>query len=118
MTSPLAGSLAKTVGSAFKTLFLEAVLTRDIPQDSPDPADPLPPVPTPFDCKAIVEKYSDYYRTNGLVDAKDRKVLILAASLEVTPEPGDRITIQNITFTIQNVSTDPATAVWECQGRM
>jgi hypothetical protein len=53
-----------------------------------------------------------------LVDAKDRKVLILAASLEVTPEPGDRITIQNITFVIQNVSTDPATAVGECRGRM
>jgi hypothetical protein len=75
-------------------------------------------VPTPFGCKAIFEKYSDYYWTNGLVDAKDRKVLILAASLEVTPEPGDRITIQNITFVIQNVSTDPATAVWECRGRM
>lgn len=85
MTSPLAGSLAKTVSVALWGLFLDAVLTRDIPQDSPDPADPLPPVPTPFGCKAIVERYSDYYRTNGLVDAKDS--LILAASLEVTPEP-------------------------------
>lgn len=118
MTSPLQGGLARTVGSAFNTLFLDAVLTRDIPRDGPDPADPLPPVPTEFDCKAIVEKYSDYYRTNGLVDAKDRKVLILAASISTKPQPNDRVTIQNITFVVQNVSTDPAKAVWECQGRM
>ena len=118
MTSPLAGSLAKTIGSAFKTLFLDAVLARDVPVVSPDPADPLPPTQATYAAKAIVEGYSDYYKTNGLVDAKDRKVLILATSLGVRPEPGDRVTISNITFTLQDVSTDPAEAVWTCRGRM
>jgi hypothetical protein len=111
-------SLPATINSAFKNLFYDAVMTVDVPQDSPDPADPLPPVPTPFACKAIVEAYSDYFRKNGLVDAKDRKVLILAKSVAVKPAAGNRVTIQGITFTIQEVSTDPATAVWECRGQM
>lgn len=118
MVSPLSGPLAKTIGSAFKTLFLDAVLTRDVPVISPDPADPLPPQTATYGCKAIVEGYSDYYKANGLVDAKDRKVLILATSLSVRPEPGDRVTIRNVTFTLQDVTVDPAEAVWTCRGRM
>lgn len=118
MASPLSGSLAKTVGKAFNSLFLEAEISRDVPVISPDPADPLPPQTATYGCKAIVEGYSDYYKTNGLVDAKDRKVLILATSLGVRPKPGDRVTISNITFTLQDVSTDPAEAVWTARGRM
>jgi hypothetical protein len=41
--------------------------------------------------KAIVEGYSDYYRKGGLVDAKDREVLILATSVSVRPEPQGRM---------------------------
>jgi|APCry1669192522_1035417.scaffolds.fasta_scaffold02312_4 hypothetical protein len=111
-------TLPATINSAFKSLFYDAVMTVDVPQDSPDPADPLPPVPTPYPCKAIVEAYSDYFRKSGLVGAKDRRVLILAKSVAVKPAPGMRVTIQNVTFTIQDVSTDPATAVWECRGTM
>jgi hypothetical protein len=118
MTSLLEGGLAKTIGSAFKTLFLDAVLTRETPGEGGDPFDPPAPVVTTYGCKAIVEGYSDYFKKNGLVDAKDRKVLVLAASLDVTPEPGDRVTVQNVTFSVVTVATDPATAVWEIQGRM
>jgi hypothetical protein len=118
MTSPLLGSLAKTVGSAFKTIFLPAVLIRDVPQVGGDPADPLPPLAANFPCLAIVEAYSQYFKANNLVAANERKVLILATSLGVKPVAGDRVTIQGITFTIQEVSTDPATAVWECKGAM
>lgn len=111
-------SLPATIGSAFKTLFLDAVLTREIPGTGGDPFDPPAPTVTTYGCKGIVEAYSDYFRKNGLVDAKDRKVLILATSLAVKPQAGDRITIQHVTFTLQEVSTDPATAVWECRGSM
>lgn len=118
MTSPLAGSLARTIGAGFNTLFLPAVLVRDVPQVGGDPADPLPPIPANFPCKAIVEGYSDYFKANNLVNASDRKVLILATSVGVRPKPDDRITIAGITFTLQDVSTDPAEAVWTCRGAM
>ena len=118
MTSPLSGSLARTIGAAFNTLFLDAVLTRDVPVVSPDPADPLPPTQATYACKSMVESYSDYFKANNLVDAKDRKVLILATSLSVRPKAGDRITISGVTFTLSEVSTDPAEAVWTCKGSM
>lgn len=118
MTSPLAGSLARTIGSAMSSLFLPATLIRDVPQVGGDPADPLPPIPATFNCRGMVEAYSQYFKANGLVEQNDRKVLILAASLSVRPKPNDRVTIAGITFTIMDVSTDPAEAVWECKGRM
>ncbi|MDB5505333.1 MAG: hypothetical protein JWR89_5235 [Tardiphaga sp.] len=118
MNPPLSGSLARTIGSAFKGLFLPALLVRNVPQTGGDPADPLPPIPANFPCKAIVESYSDYFKANNLVNASDRKVLILATSVGVRPKPDDRVTISGITFTLQDVATDPAEAVWTCRGSM
>lgn len=119
MTSPLSGSLAKAIGGAFKGLFLDAVLTRYVVPDSPapDPIDPPEPVPVEYPCKAIHDTYSDFYRAQGLVEAGDRKVLILATSLTVTPQENDKITIRGETFSVVMVRTDPALAVWECQAR-
>lgn len=117
MSGLLQGGIAKTVGAAFKGLFLDATLRRDGPTTGPA-YDPTPGAPATYACKAIVETYSAFYRAQGLVEANDRKVLVLAASLGVRPLPGDRITVSGITFTAQNVSTDPAEAVWTVQGRM
>lgn len=118
MASPLAGSLATSVFKAMRGLFLDATLTRDVEGTITDPADPPAPTPTPYDCKAIVETYAERFRLDGTVHENDRKVLILANSLSVTPKAGDRVSIRSITFTIQEVMTDPAIAVWECRGRM
>jgi hypothetical protein len=74
-------------------LFYDAVLT--VEQNSPDPADPLPPISMPYG-----EKYSAYHRVNFLVEASDRKVIILAKSLEIEPVNGARITVNNIAFAI------------------
>lgn len=118
MKSPLTGSLALSIGKALGPIFLPAMLTRDVPQTGGDPADPLPPIPADFPCQGMVEKYGVAYRAGGLVEDNDRKVLVLATSLGVKPKPGDRVTISAVTFTVISVSTDPATAVWELQGRM
>ena len=109
---------ALVADAAGDLVFLDAVLNRETPGVGGDPFDPPPPSVTTYPCRALIEGYSDYFKKNGLVDAKDRKVLVLATSLAVTPEPGDRITVQNITFTAITIGTDPATAVWEIQGRM
>lgn len=118
MVSPLSGSLARTVGAAMAGLFLPATLTRATPGVGGDAFDPPAPTAASYPCRAIVEAYSDYFRKGGLVDAKDRKVLILANSLGVRPAADDKVTISGVTFAIIEVKTDPAEAVWECQGRM
>jgi hypothetical protein len=117
MTSPLSGSIARTVGNAFRSIFLDATLTRAGATTGPD-YDPTPGTPVTYACKTIIEAYSDYYKANGLVDEKDRKVLILATSLSTRPKTADRITVSGTTLTIQEVSTDPAEAVWNCKGQI
>ena len=121
MASPLAGSLAATIGAAFYSLFLDATLTRDTDgSNSPDidRFDPPAPTSTDYPCKAIVETYKNRYSKDSTIGDKDRKVLILATSIEVPPIPGDRVTISGVNFTVLDVVTDPATAVWECRGCM
>lgn len=120
MSSPLEGAIARQVGAAFKSLFMPATLTRASVPDSPDyePFDPPIEVFVEYPCNAIVEAYSDKFRMDGLVAANERKVLILAASVAVRPQPHDRVTIRGITFTISEVNSDPAEAIWECRGIM
>ena len=118
MASPL-DKLPRAINSAFRGLLYDAVMTVDVPRDGSDPADPLPPVPTPYSWKAYVEKYSAYYRANSLVEASDRKVIVLARSLAIEPVNGARITVNNITFSIIAYDDGGSNrSVWEIQGRM
>lgn len=118
MDNLLTGGIANIVGNALNGLFLPATLIRYTPVVSADAADPDPPTESTYTCKAIVENYSQRFRIEGLVQENERKVIILATSISVTPKPGDRITIRGITFTIEDVATDPALATWECRGKM
>lgn len=120
VASPLSGALATAIYKGMKGLFLDATLTKDTASsNSPDidSFDPPAPTLTDYACKAIVETYAERYRVDGTVKANERKVLILANSLSVTPAVNDRVAIRGVTFTIGEVATDPALAVWECKGR-
>lgn len=117
MTS-LLDSLPNIINGAFKGLFYPAVMTVYVPVESPDPADPLPPVPVSYPCRAYVENYSAYYRANSLIDAKDRKVIVLAKSMSIEPVIGATLAVQGVPFTI--IAYDDggsARSVWEIQGR-
>lgn len=124
MISPLI-SLASTIGKAFNGIFLDATLTRDVPGSTEPPYSSYnrgPPTTVTYNCKALAETYSAYTRGQGLVNASDMKVMILATSLSVAPQPLDNISIPVMGFSGQivaagtagqpAVSTDPAKAVW------
>lgn len=129
MTSPLLSSLKATVGSAFSGLFMDATLTRTTITPGADAFDPLTGTQTTstYSCKAIHDQWSFGYKRDGLITSEDIKILILAASLSVEPQPGDRITIidRGLTATIvpadtagqAAVETDPAKATWTCRCR-
>ena len=124
MVSPLAGSLAKTVGSAFKGLFLDATLARTTLAAGPNAWTPGSPTTTTYSCKAIHDTWGASWLSQGLVVADEVKLLILASSLAVDPDVGDVVTIRGEAFTISPnvggkpaVSTDPAKAVWECRAK-
>lgn len=123
----LDGELAALIASEGSEFFLDAVLTRDVPAEQTSPAfeefDPPAPTAVPYPCKAIENQYGAGLRAAGLVGAQDVEVLILADTLDVTPEPGDRITIRGATRTIvpksssgkAAVTGDPARATWSCR---
>lgn len=113
--------LPAAVNSAFKGIFYDAVMTVDVAPSSPayDPADPPAPVPVNYSCKAYVEKYSAYMRANSLVEASDRKVIVLADSLAIEPVRNARLTVQGITFAIIDYDDGGSNrSVWEIQGRL
>lgn len=108
-------TLPATIGAAFFSTFKAASLLRDVPGTITDPADPPPPTTTVFACRALVETYAERYRLDGTVKANDRRLMILASTLATTPKPADRVTVAGATYTISEVATDPATAVWACK---
>lgn len=115
MTTPLAGSLAKTVGRAFASTFFPAVLTRG---------------QATYRCKAIFTEYSTGQAAEGVLTGNDCTVLVLATTLAVEPVSGDMITItgarfaQSQSFVVLSlipgkpaVVGDPAGATWTLRGR-
>lgn len=46
---------------------------------------------TDYDIRALIEDYSEFHVSQGLVKAGDRRIIIAAGSLSVTPAPGDTI---------------------------
>lgn len=123
MTSPLLGSLAKTMAKALGPIFLDATYEIDTPGDGPA-YDPGPPATKTYPCKAIEDDWGAYYRQGGLVSGDDRKILVLAKTLAVEPQEGGRFTIRGRTFVVYSngegqpaVASDPALAAWECRAR-
>lgn len=100
-------------------LFFDATLTRYAhATTSASPArdrwDPANPTETPYECSALFEDYEDAFRLDGSVKEGERKCLILARSLSIDPQPGDKIAITGYgEATAIRVSTDPARACWE-----
>ena len=119
MTSPLEGKIAAAVGKAFTGIFYDATVIRTVP-GTPTVGEewvPVDPTTTEYPCKGMVDTYSDYAVANSLVDAQDRKILILASSLSITPTNGDKVTIRGATYTVLEVKTDPALSVWELRAK-
>lgn len=116
MTSPLEGALAKTIGKAFKTIFCDATLTVETPGSGPV-YDPGEPTTTDYPCKGMVSDYSAYELQNSRIETGDRKVMVLATSLPITPASGQIMAIRGGNYRIVNVTTDPAQTVWVLQCR-
>jgi hypothetical protein len=119
MSSPLVSSLAKTIGKAFNSLFLDATFTQVVTIEGATPWETGTPGVNTYPCKTIHDTWNASLLAQGLVSSDEVKILILATSLPVKPAAGDAVTIRGQVFTISadggkmpSVSTDPAQAVW------
>lgn len=119
MDSILDGSLADDIADALTSAGIPfaVTITRDVPQDSPDPADPLPPISTDFACNGFIDDWDADYITSTLVERSDVKIVIIANSIAIVPVAGDRVTVRAKTYSVLNVSADPALATYTLQAR-
>lgn len=120
MTSPLKGPIAKVVGQALKSTLYPIAVNKVTGGGEYDPetGGVTPPTITAYACRGFVDSYSSYEIANGIAQATDRKVLILATTLAITPNPAtDTVTANGQTLTIIGVKSDPAGATWELQCR-
>jgi hypothetical protein len=116
VASILEGALAQTIGKAMAGTFYAATVTRLTPGAGPS-HDPGEPTETDYTCKAIVDTYKAWERVGTTIQANDRKVLVLATSLDIVPKPGDTVTIRGATYTVVDVGSDPALATYKLQVR-
>jgi hypothetical protein len=71
-----------------------------------------------YTAKGLILDYSDFVRaSSGSIRQEDRRVILLAEGLEVTPRPSDIVTIDGRDWRAIAVSSDPAKATFELQVR-
>lgn len=63
---------------------------------------------TDYDVRGLVESYSESLVARGLVKAGDRRIILAAASLSITPEEGDFLIFGGQTLLIVAVKSDYA----------
>ena len=123
MASPL-DKVASQVGRAFNRIFYPATLTRSGEVTGGDPWNPTTGDSGTHTCKALVSSWDQGALVGGLVRSDERKILILASTLDTEPRAGDQITVEmpdgtEESFVISSeggsqpaVKTDPAKAGW------
>lgn len=76
-----------------------------------------PPTTQTFLASGFVDDYQADQRDGTIILANDRKVVILATTLNTTPAPQDKITARGAIYTVISVQADPAMARFTCQAR-
>ena len=118
----LEGELADIINDALESADVpfDLTLSRDVPGSTAPPYsqwNPGPPTTQTHACRGFVDDYRADQRDGTLIMQNDRKVVILAPSISVTPVPGDKVTARGQEYTVVTVQADPALATYLCQVR-
>lgn len=118
MSGLLTAGIAKMVYGATKAIMLDAVLTRSAAFDGADPWEPgATRTPLTNSCKGFVDDYSESRIDGTVIMRGDRRIVLIAYGMTLTPQPGDQVTIQGEYYKIINVRRDPASAAFTLQVR-
>lgn len=108
------GIMAKAMG---ETVFRAGVLKVPGERVSNGQGGWIAGPPTLHPCRALVDDFSAYRRAAGDIAGNDRKIIILAATLDVEPKVGHTINAEGRDWQIIALTRDPAGATYEVQGR-
>lgn len=106
-------------GALGSLVFSDGVLKVPADAESDGQGGFIPGTPVSKTCKVLVDDFSDYRRQALGVPANDRKIIVLAASIEdgAVPAPGYIVTAQGRDWSVVSVVRDPAAATYELQAR-
>lgn len=110
----LDGGIAGIVGRATAGITLSGTLTRASGTTVDSYGDPVTSS-TDYAFRGFREDYSAAYRARAGIPVGDCRIMIVATSLAVAPQVDDLITLQGKSYRARVVSTDPATAMFDCQ---
>lgn len=116
----LDGDLKDIIGDALDFVMIDLTLIKVTPGTYNPVTDSDASTTANIGCRGMVDRFTDYERGNsqGLIEANDRKILVLAKSLNgSTPTTRDRITAEGTTYQIINIDRDPASATFTIQAR-
>lgn len=121
MMSLLEGELAQIIGDALIDANIPydmAIIRMEPGPGNPDrPWEPGEPVPVPYPCKGFTDTYNVHEQSASVIQAGDIKIVIIANTLSITPEPNMSVQARGVTYRIVDVSPDPAKATYIVQGR-
>jgi len=116
--------LKKTIGEATKDQLNKGTLTRTEKTGYDPIADEATYTKEDHTFDGFVRSYDSYLISDGVVQANDREITIIADSLDVIPTNGtgdvqaDDITIEGNEFTVIEVKRKAAAATYKLQGRL
>lgn len=115
--------IAGQVSDAFTGELKPATITR-VSKSSYDAVnDTQTTTETTDETEGFVEDYNERMKTQGVVQDNDRRIILIANELDITPSVGgsdhepDTITIEGSDYTVVHVKRDPAGATFTIQGR-
>jgi hypothetical protein len=109
----LDGGIKKIIGNAAAGIFLDFTIIRKESVLSVNPWEAPVTTSTSYACKGIVSKFKQYEIDGENVKINDKKIVLLAEGLAITPELGDLIQVPNDTRkyeVVGMVTRDPAGA--------
>lgn len=123
MASPLESQISRAIYAGFRGKLFKGVLRRQenaVSGGLDTLGDALEASPVDYTLEGFREAYSRFTRASAGIPETDVRILILAQSVSVRPQKGDRIwlfkdPIPGWWQVRGPVESDPATATYECQ---
>lgn len=118
-SSNLEGELANAISAALEDAAIPYGLTvsRTVMIPGPNPWDPEEESTTHYTGRGFADEYDNSYRTGGLIEQGDIRVIVVADTIAIEPAAGDKVTVRGVTYNVVSVSADPALATWSLQAR-
>lgn len=119
--SLLEGELADIIGNALVEANIPydmTVIRMEPGPGNPDrPWEPGEPVPVEHPCKGFTDVYNVHEQSASVIQSGDIKIVIIANTLSITPEPNMSVQARGVTYRVIEVSPDPALATYQVQAR-